>query len=161
MSKIGLILSVIHYTICGAVCFQFTYLPFDDWDNIYFLSYHHHQIGSMDYYSLFRVRSSYNGIRCISLYILMTYSDADVSCYEAPVMRTRPLVCIGTTNYLIAFHFVLFCFFAFASLLESLFQCRKCTLDGSIRSPYAQTMPWALVELRKVLSLNHLYGWEY
>ena len=51
MSKIRHILSVIHYTICGAVCFQFTHFAFDDGDN------YHHQFGSMNYYPLFRVRS--------------------------------------------------------------------------------------------------------
>ena len=50
VSKIKHILSVIHYTICGAVCLQFTYFLRDDWDNIYTLSYYHHQIGSMNYY---------------------------------------------------------------------------------------------------------------
>ena len=33
-------LSVIHYTICGAVCFQFTHFLCDDWENIYTLSYY-------------------------------------------------------------------------------------------------------------------------
>ena len=39
--------------------FQFNHFPCDDWDNIYTLSYyhHHHQIGSMNFYPLFRVRS--------------------------------------------------------------------------------------------------------
>ena len=43
--KIKHILSVIHYTICGAVCFQFTQFLRDDWENIHTLSYNHHQIG--------------------------------------------------------------------------------------------------------------------
>ena len=56
--KIKHILSVIHYTICGAVCFQFTHFLCDDWENIYTLYYyHHHQIGRMNYYPLFMVRS--------------------------------------------------------------------------------------------------------
>ena len=38
---------------------------------IYTLSYYHHQIGSMYYYPLFRVRSWNNGMRCMSLYIIM------------------------------------------------------------------------------------------
>ena len=63
-------LSVIHYTICGAVCFQFTHFLCDDWENIYTLSYYHHQIGSMNYHPLFRVRSWNNGMRCMSFYIL-------------------------------------------------------------------------------------------
>ena len=66
------IFSVIHYTICGAVCFQFTHFICDDWDNIYTLSYYHHQIWSMNYYPLFRVRSWTNGMRCMSLYILIS-----------------------------------------------------------------------------------------
>ena len=37
VSKIKHILSVIHYTICGAVCFQFTHFSCDDWENIYIL----------------------------------------------------------------------------------------------------------------------------
>ena len=37
MCKIKHILSVIHNTICAAVCFQFTHLSWDDWENIYIL----------------------------------------------------------------------------------------------------------------------------
>ena len=40
VSKIKHILSVIHYTICGAVCFQFTHFSFYDWGNMY--TYYHH-----------------------------------------------------------------------------------------------------------------------
>ena len=43
----------------------------DDWDNIYTLSYYHHQIESMNYNPLFRVMSWNNGMRCMSFYILM------------------------------------------------------------------------------------------
>ena len=45
----------------------------NDWliDNIYTLSYYHHQIGSMNYYPLFRVRSWNNGVRFMSFYILI------------------------------------------------------------------------------------------
>ena len=70
VSEIEHILSVIHYTICGAVCFQFFHFLCDDWENIYTLSYYHHQIGSMNYYPLFRVRSWNNGMRCMSCYLL-------------------------------------------------------------------------------------------
>ena len=61
----------IHYTLCRAVCFQFTHSPCDDSENIYTLSYHHDQIGSMNYYPLFRVRSWNNDVRCMYFYILM------------------------------------------------------------------------------------------
>ena len=37
VSKIEHIISVIHYTIYGAVCFQFTHFPCDDWENINFV----------------------------------------------------------------------------------------------------------------------------
>ena len=70
VSTIKHILSVIRYAIYGAVCFQFTHFPCDDWDNIYTLSYH--QIGSMNYYLLFRVRSWNNGMPCMSFYILVS-----------------------------------------------------------------------------------------
>ena len=59
------------YTICRVVCFQFTHFSCDDWENIYTLSYYHHQIGNMNYYPLFRVRSGNNGVRCMSFYILI------------------------------------------------------------------------------------------
>ena len=57
VSKIKHTISVIQYTICGAVCFQFTHFSCDDRKNIYTLSYYHHQIERMNYYPLFRVRS--------------------------------------------------------------------------------------------------------
>ena len=53
------------------MCFQFTHFPCDDWENIYTLSYYHHQIGSMNYYPLFRVRSWNNGVCCMCFYILI------------------------------------------------------------------------------------------
>ena len=37
VSKIKHIFSVIHYTIYGAVCFQFTHFPCDGWENIHFV----------------------------------------------------------------------------------------------------------------------------
>ena len=40
---------------------------------IYTLSYYHSQIGSMNYYPLFRVKPWNNGMRCMSLYILMNW----------------------------------------------------------------------------------------
>ena len=67
------ILSGIHYSIYGAVCFQFTQLLYDNWENIYKINtlfFFHHQIGSMNYYPLFKVRSWNNGVHRMSLYIL-------------------------------------------------------------------------------------------
>ena len=37
VSKIEHIFSVIHFTIYGAVCFQFTHSPCDDWENIHYV----------------------------------------------------------------------------------------------------------------------------
>ena len=82
VSKIRHILSVIHYTIRGAVCFQFThFLVMIDIIYIYSLSHHHHhhhhhQIVSMNYYPLFRFRSWNNGVRCMSFCILIV-SESD------------------------------------------------------------------------------------
>ena len=42
---------------------------------IYTLSYYHHQIGSMNYYPLLRVRSLNNGVRCMSFYILILLNE--------------------------------------------------------------------------------------
>ena len=74
VSKIKHILSIIHYIICGAVCFQFTHFSCDDWDSIYTLSNYHHQIGNMNYHPLFRVRSWNTGVCCMSFYVLMYVS---------------------------------------------------------------------------------------
>ena len=83
VSKITHIHSVIHYTICGAVCFQFTHFPCDDWENIYTSSYYHHQIGSMTItLCLGRVRSWNNGVRCMSLYILMGCRNCHIPCFR-------------------------------------------------------------------------------
>ena len=49
------------------MCFQLTHFPCDDWENLHSVSYHH-QIGSVNYYPLFRARSWNNGMRCMSLY---------------------------------------------------------------------------------------------
>ena len=37
VSKFKHIFPVIHYTIYGAVLFQFTHFPCDDWENIHFV----------------------------------------------------------------------------------------------------------------------------
>ena len=69
VSKIKHIFSVIHYTIYGAVCFQFTHFPWDDWENIHFvLSSSSNR--KYELLSIVRVRSWNNGMRCMSLYIL-------------------------------------------------------------------------------------------
>ena len=52
---------------------MFSVYPFLLWwlrKYIYTLSYYHHQIGSMNYYPLSRVRSWNNGVCCMSFYIL-------------------------------------------------------------------------------------------
>ena len=54
--------SIIQYVGC-----VFSVYLFPSW----WLSYYNHQIGSMNYYPLFRVRSWNNGMRCMSFYILM------------------------------------------------------------------------------------------
>ena len=84
--KIKHILSFTHYTLCGAVCFQFTHSPCDDWENIYTLFYHHHQMGSMNYYPLFKVRSWNNGVRCMSFYILMNLWYGRIASWDSLVL---------------------------------------------------------------------------
>ena len=62
------IFSIIHYIICGAVCFQFTHFFHDDWENIHILFYHHHQIGSMNYYPLFGHETMVCAV-CLSIFL--------------------------------------------------------------------------------------------
>ena len=81
VSKVKHIFSVIHYTIYWAVCFQFTH-SLVMIERIYTLSYHHHQIGSMNYYPLFMVGSWNNGMRCMSLYILIWKCNIQFFCYS-------------------------------------------------------------------------------
>ena len=66
--KIRHIISVIPYIIRKAVCYQFTHFPCEDWENIYTLSYYHHQIGNINYYPLLMVRSWKNGVGCMSVF---------------------------------------------------------------------------------------------
>ena len=47
-------------------------------ERIYTLSYYHHQIRSMNYYPLFRVRSWNNGMHSMSLYILKIW----IKCFK-------------------------------------------------------------------------------
>ena len=63
-------LSIIQYM---GLCVLSLLISFVMIERIYILSYYHHQIGSMNHYPLFRVRSWNNGMRCMSLYILMAY----------------------------------------------------------------------------------------
>ena len=55
-------------------------------ERIYTLSYYHHQIGSVNYYPLFRVRSWNNGMRCMSLYIL---TEFNMGFYIRPSIATK------------------------------------------------------------------------
>ena len=81
------IFSQLFITQCGAVCFQFTHFPCDDWENIYTLSYYHHQIGIMNYYPLLRVRSWNNGVRCMSFCILILLNSASVDSILTHLVR--------------------------------------------------------------------------
>ena len=47
-----------------------------------FLSYHHHQIGRMNCYPLFRFRLWDNGVHCMSFYILMKHNDLIVTRHQ-------------------------------------------------------------------------------
>ena len=65
-------LSIVHYM---GLCVFSLPISLMMTEKIYTLSYNHHQIGSMNYYPLFRVRSWNNGMRCMSLYILLISRD--------------------------------------------------------------------------------------
>ena len=82
--------STCDHAIRGAVCFQFTHSPCDDWENIYTLSDYHYQIGSMNYYPLFRVRSWNNGVRCMSFCILMPVCWIYINIYWVLPLHVSP-----------------------------------------------------------------------
>ena len=82
--------------------FSVYHFPCDDWENIYNLFYyHHHQIGSMNYYPLLRVRSWQNGMRCVSMFfnlILWSIHQVPVS-YEYG-MSTSSILCQQMSRHL-------------------------------------------------------------
>ena len=57
-------------------------------ERIYTLSHYHHQIGSMIYYPLFRVRSWNNGMHCMFLYILMKVSYS-IKCWFSKITQVN------------------------------------------------------------------------
>ena len=69
-SQLSIIQSIIRYV---GLCVFSLPTPLLMIERIYTLSYYHHQIGSMNYDPLFRVRSWNNGVRCMSFYILIEW----------------------------------------------------------------------------------------
>ena len=55
---------------------------------IYTLSYYHHQIGSMNYYPLFRARSWNNGMRCMSIFLLYYFWDSQHHCCNMSIFSS-------------------------------------------------------------------------
>ena len=65
----------------------------DDLYQFRILSYHHHQIGSLNYYPLFRVMSWNNGMCCMSLYILINVLPLlSLACIYECVYKARVYV---------------------------------------------------------------------
>ena len=110
VSNIKRILSVIHYTIYGAVCRQFPHFPCGDWGNIYTLSHYHQQIGSMNCKSLLRSWPWNNGIRCMSLYIVILIwhtNPIDLSTFETrPNDSTNKSIFLRSDSQLWCHHFM-------------------------------------------------------
>ena len=65
-------------------------------ERIYTLSYHHHQVGSMNY-PLFRARSWNNGVRCIFL-------AATKQLYKSYFPSVRLSVCLSVTPFWLCSH---------------------------------------------------------
>ena len=55
---------------------------------IYTLSYYHHQIGSMNYHPLSRVRSWNNGMRCMSIFLLYYFWDSQHHCCNMSIFSS-------------------------------------------------------------------------
>ena len=141
MSKINDIISVIHYTICGAVCFQFTHSLYDGWENIYTLSYNHHLIGSMNYYPLFRVRPWNNGMHCMSFFILM-------SRYQEDAIKIMQLYAIAdlfpkTSVYVTDMIYIAACPTRWYSLCENIIHIKG---GYEINQIILRSIQWALMQ---------------
>ena len=61
---------------------------------IYTLYYYHHQIGSMNYYPLFRARSWNNGMRCVSIFLLYYFWDSQHHCCNISIFSSIKNNCI-------------------------------------------------------------------
>ena len=70
-------LSIIQYMGLCVFCLPISLVMIE---MIYTLSYYHHQIGSMNYYPLFRARSWNNGMRCMSIFLLYYFWDSQHHC---------------------------------------------------------------------------------
>ena len=71
VSIVRSVISTIFHAIYGTVCIQLTHLSYDDCENTCTWSYFQHQVGSLTYLQLLRVRSWNNVVRCMSFYIPM------------------------------------------------------------------------------------------
>ena len=92
----GIAEAAVHHTIWGAVCFQFTHSLCDDWENIYVLSYYHHQIGSMNYFPFLGLgRETMLCAVCLSIFLV-----------NRTVNKCAFLLC-----------WVIFCFVFFANIM--------------------------------------------
>ena len=59
---------------------------------IYTLSYYHHQIGSMNYYPMFRSRSWNNGMRCMSIFLLYHFWDSQHHCCNMSIFSSIKII---------------------------------------------------------------------
>ena len=59
---------------------------------IYTFSHHHHQIGSMNYYPLFRARSWNNGMRCMSIFLLYYFWDSQHHCCNMSIFSSIKMI---------------------------------------------------------------------
>ena len=66
---------------------QYVGLWFRLWWLREYIYFYHHQIGGMNYYPLFRVRSWNNGMRCMSFYILMSMKHCMMYEYKYSIVR--------------------------------------------------------------------------
>ena len=92
VSKIKSILSIIFHAIYGAVCIQLTHFSYTDCENTWTLSYYQHQIGSMTYLPLFRVRSWNNSMW--GVYVFLHNNDVIMSMMASQI--TSPTIVYST-----------------------------------------------------------------
>ena len=107
VSKMKLILIFIFHAIYWAERMQLTDFICEcckACDNTWALLYHHHQIGSIDHLSLFRVKSWNNGMHCMFFYVLMNVS-LFIGTPGVPAILPRKCASLWNSLRLLVFNF--------------------------------------------------------
>ena len=137
-------------------------------ERIHTLSYYHHQIRSMNYYLLFRVRSWNNSMRCMSPYILIGCIVACGSCSLVCILHN--LIIIIMQNYLKTLKFPIACqLYAVECVYDKIISLNfpLFIIKGNVSYAYSTLLCWSWERVlyillsssnRKYETLTNVYG---